>query len=435
MSQVSDSRWSRILDHVRLHHRSVVRDWFDALGPAQLVNGVLEISADDLEQVRYLSEYCRAAFAEAAQAVTDRLVTVAFTAAPVSEDVTEFDVPESEATLNPHYRFEHFVTGPCNRMAHAACVAVGDSPGRAYNPLFIHGGVGLGKTHLMQAVCHRLRDAAVPLKIMYLSCEVFANHFLDAVEGGAMYRFRHRYRHVDALVIDDVQLLAERERSQEEFFHTFNSLYQTQKQIILTSDNAPRDIPSLEERLVSRFNWGLVARLDPPCLETRMAILRSKAKLRCITLPEDAAFQIAGKVDANIRELEGALLRVQATSQEYGGRIDSAVVEEALSDKPASTTRPITLHDILALVSTRYDVKPSEIYGRKRSRSIALPRQICMFVAREITSLSLEEVGTFLGGRDHTTVLHACRTIAEQRKVSADLDNALDEIVHTLKHA
>ncbi len=435
MPPVSDNTWARTLDYVRVHHHSLVREWFDRLQPAGLTNGVLEVTAADATQQRYLTETCRPAFVEAAQAATGRLVTVAFTLGAGIPPLAaiEFDESEAELQLNPDYQFEHFVTGPCNRMAHAASVAISDSPGQTYNPLFIHGDVGLGKSHLLQAVCHKLRHAQLAHNVLYLSCEAFANHFFKAVECGALHRFRFRYRHVDVLAIDDIQMLAARERSQEEFFHTFNTLYQSRKQLILTSDSAPREIPSLEERLVSRFNWGLVTRIDPPCLETRMAILRMKAKLKCIELPEDVTEHIASKVQANTRELEGALLRVHALSQEHGGRIDLTISAEALDDSPVQPSRRISLEDIVDHVTSHYHVKASELRGRKRSRSIALPRQVCMYLARQLTSLSLEEIGNSLGGRDHTTVLHASRTIANQRQGSEELERSLTEIANTLR--
>ena len=434
MAVVSESDWSKTLDFIRVNHRQLVRDWFDQLKPGQLVNGVLEVQLTDPRHQRYLSESCRSAFVEAAQTATGRLVTVAFTLIPGAFPEPALpELAEPELTLNESYRFEHFITGPCNRMAHAACVAVSESPGRAYNPLFIHGSAGLGKTHLLQAVCHRVMEHLHNATVLFLSCETFANHLVEAIERGGLHQFRYRYRHVDLLVIDDIQFLAERERSQEEFFHTFNTLFQSQKQLILSSDTPPREIPSLEERLVSRFNSGLVARIDPPCLDTRLAILRSKAKLKCIDLPEDVAQYIASRIDANARELEGALHQIHALSQTIAGPMTVGLAAEALTGSTALTTRPVTVPAIVDLVVDLFSVKASELHGRKRTKSIAYPRQICMYLARELTSLSLEEIGTYFGGRDHTTVLHASRTIATRRKDSPELDQTIAEMAKTLK--
>ena len=434
MAVVSESDWLKTLDFVRLNHRQLVRDWFDQLEPGRLVNGVLEVQLTDPRHQHYLSESCRPAFVEAAQAATGRLITVAFTLVPGAPLVpTLSELSEPELTLNDNYRFEHFITGPCNRMAHAACVAVSESPGQAYNPLFIHGEAGLGKTHLLQAACHRVKQSLHKATILFLSCETFTNHFLEAIESGALHQFRYRYRHVDLLVIDDIQFLAERERSQEEFFHTFNTLYQSQKQLILSSDTPPREIPSLEERLVSRFNSGLVARIDPPCLETRIAILRSKAKLKCIDLPEDVAQYIASRIDANARELEGALHQIHALSQTIAGPMTVDLAAKALTGSTALISRPVTVPAIVDLVVDLFSVKASELHGRKRTKSIAYPRQICMYLARELTSLSLEEIGSYFGGRDHTTVLHASRTIAARRKDSSELDQTITGMANTLK--
>ena len=434
MAMVSENDWSKTLDFVRVNHRQLVRDWFDRLKPGRLVNGVLEVQLTDPRHQHYLSESCRSAFVEAAQSATGRLVTVAFTLIPGSApEPTLPELTEPDLPLNESYRFEHFITGPCNRMAHAACVAVSESLGRAYNPLFIHGMAGLGKTHLLQAVCHHVTENLKNATVLFLSCETFANHFLAAIERGGLHQFRFRYRHVDLLVIDDIQFLADRERSQEEFFHTFNTLFQSQKQLILSSDTPPREIPSLEERLVSRFNSGLVARIDPPCLETRIAILCSKAKLKCIDLPENVAHYIASRIDANARELEGALHQIHALSQTVASPMTIDLAAEALTGSAARITRPITVPVIVDRVVDCFAVKASELHGRKRTKSIAYPRQICMYLARELTSLSLEEIGSYFGGRDHTTVLHACRTIATRRKDSPELDQTIAEIARNIK--
>jgi chromosomal replication initiator protein len=441
MSGVSEALWADILAQVRINNPDLVRGWFTQLSPIGLDQGILEIRAVNSGQQRYLSDHCLRAFVEAAQAATGRLVTVRFSfqeearPAPVTElPPLSFEQETEEVALNPNYVFDQFVTGPCNRLAHAACVAVSEAPGRAYNPLFLHGSAGMGKTHLLQATCHRILELSDPARVLYLSCETFTNHFIEAVEHGAMHTFRDRYRHVDVLVIDDIQFLAARERSQEEFFHTFNKLHQLQKQIILSADSPPSEIPSLEERLVSRFNWGLVARLDPPCLDTRIAIIRKKARNMGLEVGEDACLFIATRVTANTRELEGALLRIHALATCGNNQIDLALAQQALGDEPAPPRLLITMENILQAVTEHYAVPRKDVQSRKRSKSIAFPRQICMFLARTLTQHSLQEIGGFFGGRDHSTVLHATRSIETLRDSDTQFRSTLDTITSSLRH-
>ena len=437
MATVTEGIWRDVVGHVRVHYPELARGWFSQLRPLELDGGTLRVCAQNQAQVRYLDQHCQRAFAEGAQAATGRLITAAFECEAGPEDVgpdkppLSFELDDGQMTLNADYVFDNFVTGPCNRLAHAAAVAVGQKPGKAYNPMFIHGATGLGKTHLLQAVCHEILANPKPLRVLYISCETFTNHFLEAVERGALNQLRHRYRHVDALVIDDIQFLAERERSQEEFFHTFNALHQSQRQIVLSADCPPVQIPSLEERLVSRFNSGLVALIDRPCLETRMAIIRSKAKLRCVEVPEEVVRFIASKVDSNMRELEGALIKVDALSQMREGKIDLDVAYEALTGEELQR---ITIPEIVDTVTRRFGVKRSELLGKKRTKSIAYPRQICMYLARELTPLSLEEIGGYFGGRDHTTVLHAIRRISDQREEDPGFNYALEEMIGQVRH-
>jgi chromosomal replication initiator protein len=316
--------------------------------------------------------------------------------------------------LNPLYTFENFVTGPCNRLAHAASLAVADLPGRAYNPLFVHASAGLGKSHLLQAICHRiLADQPDPdaSGLAYISCEDFVNRFITAIGHGQTEQFRQRFRHLGVLVIDDIHFLADKDRTQEEFFHTFNTLYQAQKQVVLSSDSPPHEIPSLEERLVSRFKWGLVVRVDRPSFETRVAIVQKKARLRGRDLPEDVVQYIANVVDTNNRELEGAVVRVLGYASLCNRQVDLALAKEALRDLIATPTRAITIQEVADAVIRRYSARLSDLQGRERAQSVAVPRQVCMFLARRLSNRSLEEIGVFFGGRDHTTVLHAERKI------------------------
>ena len=435
MATLPTSDWDDILGHVRVNHPELVRGWFAQLESVALLGGVLRVRAANPMQVRYLEDHCRLAFGEAAQATLGKLVTAAFeTDIPQKQTEAEryplsFD-GDSQLRLNDDYTFEHFVVGPGNRLAHAASVAVGESPGATYNPLFIHGDVGLGKTHLLQAICHTSNQLGTSANSLYISCETFTNHFIEAVERGALKQFRYRYRHVDMLMIDDIQFLGERERSQEEFFHTFNTLHQAQKQIVLSADCSPSEIPTLEKRLVSRFNSGLVASIDMPCLETRMAIIRTKAKLRCIEVPEDVVDLVATQIESNIRDLEGALVKLDAVSQTRGGKINLELAREALKTDDARHT--ITVQQIVDVVTRYFSVRLADLQSRKRTKSITRPRQVCMYLARELTNHSLEEVGGFFGGRDHTTVLHASRRIANVRMRDPRLHRIIEEITTAL---
>jgi len=436
----SEAVWADILAHVRSDNAPAARGWFSQLRPLSLIGGDLSIGAANQAQLTYLENHARQAFIDAAQAATGRLVGVSFkldssagqqTPEPQREPLT-FERENAVLRLSALYTFEEFVTGPCNQLAHASCYAVGENPGRAYNPLFIHGNVGLGKTHLLQAVCHLVLDQAPATRISYLSCETLANHFIEAVERGALHSFRYMYRNVDVLVVDDIQFLANRERMQEEFFHTFNTLYQAQKQIILSADCMPAEIPSLEERIVSRFNWGLVARIDPPCLDTRIAIVRKKAKLKGVILPDDAAMLIASRIQSNTRELEGAIARIQSRASLNNGIIDRMLVESALDQEVPRSDRILRMQDITGAVVDHYGIKLSDMQSKRRSRSVAVPRQICMYLARQLTRHSLEEIGGFFGGRDHTTVLHADKQIKRRRNEDPEFRARLEQIERAL---
>ncbi len=313
----------------------------------------------------------------------------------------------SDIGLNPKYTFDNFVVGPCNRFAHAAAVGAAESPGKAYNPFFLHGSVGLGKTHLLQSLCFALLDRDPRTRILYLSCETFVNHFISALENGDLQKFRNKYRNVDVLVVDDIHVLANKDRTQEEFFHTFNTLYQSGRQIVLSSDSPPKDIPSLQERLVSRFKWGLVTEIEPPCYETRMAILKRKSREKGREIPDDVARLLAERIDSNIRELEGAVTKLIGYAGLSGQPVTAELAREALRDIFVTRKGQPSMEDILGLVTERFGVKLSELQSRKRTNAIAYPRQIAMYLARRITRHSLEEIGGFFGGRDHSTVLYA----------------------------
>jgi chromosomal replication initiator protein len=443
MNELSEVVWSDILGYVRTQHRSIARGWFGQLLPGPLDQGRLTIQAANQAQLAYLREQCLRPFVEAAQAATGHLVSVEFSAAPGPEpsaiqsppmESPAFQHDIAQIRLNPDYVFENFVVGPCNRLAHASCVAVSESPGAIYNPLFIHGSAGLGKTHLLQAICQKVLDRSPGTRISYMSCETFVNHFIEAVEKGALHGFRYRYRHVELLVVDDIQFLAARERTQEEFFHTFNTLYQLHKQIVLSADCRPSEIPTLEDRLTSRFNWGLVAGIDPPCLETRMAIIRKKMKMREMDLAEDVVMFLASRIKSNTRELEGALSRLRGIAALEGNRpIDIALARKALGSDQQELPHHIQIQEIMSVVTERFGVKLSDLQGRRRSRSIALPRQVCMYLARELTDHSLGEIGGFFGGRDHTTVLHAHKLVELRREQDLSFRSRLEQIETALR--
>lgn len=436
MQELAEPIWQDILGYLRVHYARLVRGWFESLRPGTLADGQLEVVAANAAQKRYLDQHCLPAFIAAAQAATGHLVTVAFRALADEVQLGE-DLPAGlsgeSLPLIEEYSFDNFVVGPCNRLAHAACVAVSESPGHAYNPLFIHGSVGLGKTHLLQAICHAMLARQKQARVFYLSCETFINDFMEAVELGSLHTFRYRYRHADMLVLDDIQFLADRERSQEEFFHTFNTLYQAQKQIVLAADSPPEQIPSLQDRLVSRFSWGLVARIDQPCYETRIAILRKKAKIRQVDIPEPIVEFIASTITTNTRELEGAIAKVVGLSQAYRQPVSMEIAEEALGGGRDRRPRRVTIQQILEQVSKDFGARAADIQGKRRTKSVALPRQVCMYLARELTGHSLEEIGGYFGGRDHSTVLHACKAIGNLRQEDPQLRQMIEQIADNLQ--
>jgi chromosomal replication initiator protein len=422
------------------------RHWFDDIEPLEIADGTLKLLVRELVQLRYLRRCCIEQFQEAAQAVTGRLLAVRFVGeGELAEEQPAPDRPtgangdfsasmlDDEMLLSPDYSFETFIVGPDNRLAHAAAIAVARKPGRAYNPFFIHAGVGLGKTHLLQAICQTAMRDNPSMRIYYTSCNDFMTQFLDAVQAGQMVSFRHRFRGVDMLVIDDIHDLSRRDRTQEEFFHTFNCLYQAGKQIVLSSDAAPNEIPDLEERLTSRFNCGLVARIDRPCYETRVEIIKSKATMRSIRLPEDVASYVAAKIDSNIRELEGAITKIQSLSLVNNAPISLDLAKQAIGEqKSTAGSQHPTIQQIIDTITRYYDVKLTDLLSKRRHKSIALPRQVGMWLARQHTRYSLEEIGGYFGGRDHTTVMHAIRAVNSRRADDASLDHDVTRLEQQL---
>jgi chromosomal replication initiator protein len=346
------------------------------------------------------------------------------------DDGAEF--PQS--MLNSKYTFDTFVIGSGNRFAHAASLAVAEAPAKAYNPLFIYGGVGLGKTHLMHAIGHYVLDHNPAAKVVYLSSEKFTNEFINSIRDNKAVEFRNKYRNVDVLLIDDIQFLAGKEQTQEEFFHTFNTLHEESKQIVISSDRPPKEIPTLEDRLRSRFEWGLITDITPPDLETRIAILRKKAKADGLVIPNEVMLYIANQIDSNIRELEGALIRVVAYSSLINKDINADLAAEALKDIiPSSKPRVITIQDIQQIVGQEFNIKLDDFKAKKRTKSVAFPRQIAMYLSRELTDFSLPKIGEEFGGRDHTTVIHAHEKISKLVQTDTDLQKQIKEISESLK--
>ena len=338
--------------------------------------------------------------------------------------------PESSLShLNPRYTFDTFVVGSSNQFAQAACQAVGELPSRAYNPLFIYGGVGLGKTHLLHAVGHQILRLFPQMTVLYLSSERFTNDLINAIRYDRTAEFRAKYRTIDLLLIDDIQFISGKERTQEEFFHTFNDLYESRKQIVVSSDCSPKEIPEIEERLRSRFEWGLIADIQPPDFETRVAILKKKAGLERVRLADDVAYLIASRVKSNIRELEGSLTRMIAFCALTGREMSVDLAQEVLSDLWGDEEKVITIEHIQRSVAEFFGVKFSDFKAKNRTRAVAFPRQIAMYLARQLTHASLAEVGRAFGGKDHTTVLHACGKIQTLLQEDPKLRKTVDGLI------
>lgn len=341
---------------------------------------------------------------------------------------------EFESNLNPKYVFSTFVVGNSNRLAHAAALAVAESPATAYNPFFLYGGVGLGKTHLMHSIAHYILENNPNAKVLYVSCEKFTNELINSIRDDKNEEFRKKYRNIDVLLIDDIQFISQKERTQEEFFHTFNALYDAHKQIIISSDRPPKEIKTLEERLRSRFEWGLIADINPPDYETRIAILKKKAENDNIVVNDEVYEYIAKNIVSNIRELEGALTRVVAYSQLTQEKISKSLAENALkdifSDQAAIEVTPDRIQEVVAAY---YNIRPEDITGSKRSSNIAYPRQIAMYLTRRMLDISLPKIGESFGGRDHTTVIHAINKIDDNLKKDKNLQSVIFELENRIK--
>ena len=339
----------------------------------------------------------------------------------------------NESVLNSKYNFESFVVGPSNRFAHAASMAVAESPAKSYNPLFIYGPVGLGKTHLMQAIGHEVLRRNSAAKVLYMTSEKFTNQLINAIKTGTTVKFREKYRTVDCLLIDDIHFIAGKEATMEEFFNTFNALHDAHKQIVVSSDKPPKEISNMEERLISRFEWGLVTDIQPPDFETRCAILRKKAERDNLDIRDEVTTFIADKIKSNIRELEGALIRVVAYSKLVGKEVDETVAQEVLKDMIVENQKKITVDLIQRKVAEYFEIRPSDMTAKRRSRNVAYPRHIAMFLSRAMTTLSYPDLGEQFGGRDHTTVLHAYEKIKKDTKKDQKTKSLVDKLVFEIK--
>ena len=343
------------------------------------------------------------------------------------------EIEPIELPLNPKYTFETFVVGSCNQFAHAAARAVVDMPSKTYNPLYIYGGVGLGKTHLMHAIGHAIKVLNNNLRLTYISSEKFMNELINAIRYDKTITFRDKYRNIDILLMDDIQFLAGKERTQEEFFHTFNALYDAQKQIVISSDCPPREIPTLEERLHSRFEWGLIADIQPPDLETKVAILKRKAELEKIDLPDNVALFIASKIKSNVRELEGSLVRLVAYASLKGSPIGIELAQDALKNIIEEDNDGISIELIQKKVAGHYGLKVSDLKSKNNSRNIAVPRQVAMYLCKTLTKSSLPEIGREFGGKHHTTVLHSINKIAELYSSDSVFHKLINSLINELK--
>lgn len=435
--------WNQTLELIKVELTEVsFNTWLKAIQPVSLNDNVFTFSVPDdftkgILEARYLT-LIKNALKQVSSVYYDIKLIIG------SDEAQEQDQEEenqdkayedqSNSSLNPKYTFDTFVIGNSNRLAHAASVAVAESPAKAYNPLFIYGGVGLGKTHLMHAIGHYILNQNKKAKVVYVSSETFTNELINSIRDDRNVEFRNKYRTIDVLLVDDIQFIAGKERTQEEFFHTFNALHEANKQIIISSDRPPKEIPTLEDRLRSRFEWGLIADIQAPDLETRIAILKKKAKLENLQISDNVMHLIAKKIQSNIRELEGALIRIVAYSSLTNGEINEALAEEALKDI-ITNIKPkiVSATTIKEAVGSYFNIKIEDFNAKKRNRSIVYPRQIAMYLCREITDMSLPKIGEEFG-RDHTTIMHAHEKISNEIKIDPNLKSIIEDLKNRIEN-
>ncbi|MCI1693440.1 chromosomal replication initiator protein DnaA [Aneurinibacillus aneurinilyticus] len=443
--------WDTTLSHIQTRiSKPSFETWLKATKASSLDDSTLLITAPNEFTRDWLESRYSELISETLYEVTGKVITIKFVIPTSNSQQNENDidsVPSSKANrnnlhddypqtmLNSKYTFDTFVIGAGNRFAHAASLAVAEAPAKAYNPLFIYGGVGLGKTHLMHGIGHYVLEQKPDARVVYLSSEKFTNEFINSIRDNQTVNFRNKYRNVDILLIDDIQFLAGKEQTQEEFFHTFNALHEESKQIVISSDRPPKEIPTLEDRLRSRFEWGLITDIQPPDLETRIAILRKKAKAENLEIPNEVMVYIANQIDTNIRELEGALIRVVAYSSLINRDIDTELAMEALKDIiPSNKPRIINIAVIQQVVGEYFDLKMEDFKAKKRTKSVAFPRQIAMYLSRELTDYSLPKIGEEFGGRDHTTVIHAHEKITQILQSDRQMQATVQELIDTIKN-
>ena len=419
---------------VRLRSNSVVKGWVENYYSDAIPEAFRKLGTDGMV-VEWVVDSPADEEVTESIAVTAEKVRVAAVAASASgqtEKVSTHTIDPVDSSLNRKYRFDAFVVGLSNEFAHAAALGAADMPGRTYNPLYIYGGVGLGKTHLMHAIGHSIKEKSPHLKVAYVTSEKFMNDLINAIRFDKTQAFRDRYRSVDVLLMDDIQFIAGKERTQEEFFHTFNALHNEQKQIVITSDCPPKDIPSLEERLHSRFEWGLIADIEPPDLETKVAILKRKADLDGVELPDDIAMLIAGKVKSNIRELEGSLVRLVAISSLRGVPLSKMLAQDALKTIIDDRPKGISIEVIQKEVAKRYGLSTEELKAKNNSRSVAVPRQIAMYLCKRLTNHSFPEIGKSFGNKHHTTVMHSVEKIDSLTREDREFHKSVSGIIDSL---
>lgn len=430
MSSGNRLEWKALLAKVRADYPELYRAWFEDLTPVESGGWELTVLAETTPKARYLENLCKQAFLDAAMELTGMLVTIQFRSTDQRDSTASDAAVLTQIPLNPDYSFEEFVVGDSNRFAHAASLSVCSQPASLYNPLYVYGRSGLGKTHLLQAICSRLRDQGV--NVTFLTADAFMNDHVRALDFGRLQDFRDSLRRAGALIIDDVQFLAHHDASQEELFHTFNALHQTRRQMVFSADVTPADIPTLKDRLISRLQWGLVAPIEMPNRETRQAILLRKARLRGCSIPKSIVDFLAEHIESNIRLLEGALTRLITETQLSGKPLTVDTAQEIIASLEPQPSRTPLIADIIAVVSAHFGMRASELVGRKRSRAVSHPRQIGMYLARRLTPLSLEEVGLHFGGRDHSTVLHAERVIEGAKRMDREVAETLATLTKKL---
>ncbi len=431
--------WHALVDRVETKvTRDVLYKWFK---PAILLedNGnALTVRVPNEHFRTWLTRHYAAVIKEAAAEIQRPDVNVSFVIdtgepSPAWVQPDESTAGSTAGALNPRYTFESFVVGPSNQFAHAAALAVAGAPSLAYNPLYLYGGVGLGKTHLMHAVGHTLLQNSPHLKLTYVTSERFMNEMINAVRYDRMLDFRERYRAVDVIMVDDVQFMAGKDGTQNEFFHTFNALHESQKQIVISSDCPPQEISSLEDRLRSRFLWGLIADIQPPDLETKIAILKKKADAEHVPLPDDVALYIANRIKSNVRELEGSLIRLVAYASLKGEMISLSLAQDVLHDILQSDDQPITIDMVLKFVANYYALRPAELKAKNNARAITEPRQIAMYLCKHLTNASLKQIGHAFGGKHHTTVLHSINKVADRRRTDRTFHNLLHSFMEAFR--